>query len=100
MSHSKQKPGGSFRERKEGVLEIAIKDLANPWNFYNLFLQDDETVFQWLRYNGLLASTIKCPKCSDLAVCRIKKMSSKSDGYTFRCPNNASHVYYEETFMV
>ena len=49
MALSKGKSGGSFRERKEDPLEINIRDLSSPWNFYSLFLQDTDTVLQWMR---------------------------------------------------
>lgn len=93
MALSKQKSGGSFRERKNDVIQIKIADFSSPWNFFNLFLQDDDIVFEWLRNNGLLASTIKCPKCTDMVLCKIRKRQGKCDGFTFRCENNPSHEF-------
>ena len=34
MALSKGKSWGSFRERKEDSLEITIRELSSPWNFY------------------------------------------------------------------
>ena len=53
---------GNFRKRLNVAGDILVEDIKNPWNFYFLFMCDKDTVISWCRANGLLASTITCPK--------------------------------------
>ena len=61
MSNKRKKSGeGSFQKMKTNDDEIEFKDLQNPWTFHHLFTTDDQTLYGWLRQNGLLAETVKC----------------------------------------
>lgn len=96
---SRSKSGGNFRERLLLAEEMEIKEFENPWNFFHLFMSDDETVYSWLRANGLLASSIVCRKSikvgNDNQECRglmlVKKRAGCVEGSTFRCENNRNH---------
>jgi hypothetical protein len=58
---------GNFRLRKtEHVMEMVPRDFDNPWNFFSLMALTDEQVHEWLRMQGLLATTVHCtsPDCS------------------------------------
>ena len=54
--------GGNFCKRLTEPMDIMIRDFKSPWNLYFLFLCDEETVTNWCRANGLLASSITCPE--------------------------------------
>ena len=73
---------GSYDLIIRDVNKIEFKDFVNPWNFHSLFVSNDETVFAWLRKNGLLANELKC-HCGKTA--KLNRRQRLKDKYSFRC---------------
>jgi hypothetical protein len=76
--------------------DIEIKDFNNPWNFYNVFSQEDSFVVNWCVKHGLLPQNIPCvSKSQDAHSCsgimKLFQRSGKSTGYTSRCSKNRNH---------
>ncbi len=74
----------SKRRQSEDLSLTTFQDLENPWNFHGLFLQNTPLIIIWLRKNGLLLKTFRCPKCDK--DCHSCLRSRNIDGLTFRCP--------------
>ena len=86
----RRKPG-NFKNRKVGRSSIKFSDFSNPWNFYNVFLNEEEVGHQWCRDNGLLALSLPCntDSCDGQAVLRRRKGYVANE--SFRCNKNVSH---------
>ncbi|KAK7445795.1 hypothetical protein BaRGS_00040310, partial [Batillaria attramentaria] len=84
---------GKLLRRVKHADEVTFSDFDNPWNFYLVGLQEDESFVAWLRKNKLLAESLNCEKCE--APCRVAMRSGKKYRYgqSFRCTQNASHEY-------
>ena len=97
--------GGSFRERLLCGEDIKIKDIDNPWDFYHLFMSNENSRNNWCSDNNLLASIVKCPSkvkngknedgrniyedCGrDM---NVKDHRGKPGNSTFRCTKNRNH---------
>jgi hypothetical protein len=52
--------GGGYKKRLLNATDIEIKDFNNPWNFYNVFSQEDSNVVNWCVKHGLLPNNIPC----------------------------------------
>ena len=70
--------------------------MVNPWNFYSLFNADDEIYCDWLRNQGLLATTLICANRERGAPCgglmTLKVRSERKGNQIFRCTKNRNHV--------
>ena len=68
----------------------------NPWNFYSLFNADDEIYCDWLRNQGLLATTLICANRERGAPCgglmTLKVRSERKGNQIFPCTKNRNHV--------
>ena len=62
---------GNFQLKIQEANEIEFRDFVNPWTFHHLFIGSDETVYSWLRNNGLLANEVTCRTCGTPA--KLKK---------------------------
>ncbi len=93
-----RRKGGSFRTRERNIANINTANMHNPWNFFHLFMQDDDVVQSWMREQNLLATHIRCSICNDGTVCSLRKRSKATDGVSFRCPVNPSHEYSMRKF--
>lgn len=82
---------GNYRERLTDFTSCNVIDFDNPWNFHGLFMQPEPTVLAWLQDQGLIASSLECPKCQ--TDCYIANRSNRTDGKCFRCKNNRNHEY-------
>ena len=85
-----RKPG-NFKNRKVDRSSIKFSDFSNPWNFYIVFLNEEEVGHQWCRDNGLLALSLPCntDSCDGQAVLRRRKGYVANE--SFRCNKNVSH---------
>ena len=96
---------GNFRDRLTVAEDILVEDFKNPWNFYFLFMSDEDTVISWCRAIGLLASTITCPKKVKVGVNDDGSNIMEDCGglmlpksRSFRCSNNRNHERTERTY--
>ena len=53
---------GNYKVMKRNLEDISLDDVNNPWTFYNLFLQDEETVLLWLIKQGFICESLDCKK--------------------------------------
>ena len=97
--------GGNFRKRLTEPMDIMIRDFKNPWNFYFLFMCDEETITNWCRANGLLASSITCPvKVKAGAGKKGSQIMKECGGLmlpksrSFRCTENRNHERTELSY--
>lgn len=88
-----RKSGGNYRLRKtDNLMELSPTDLENPWNFYSLMTLSDELVYEWLRTQGLLASSVPCvvPDCE--GTMHLRSSSRNPGGSIFRCNVDRLHT--------
>ena len=89
---------------KEGSLtfeqDINISDWENPWTFYNMFIESDSIWINWLKQQGLLASSMLCRAnvgsdgkhpvlCNK--PCKFAVRNKVIDGYVWRCTGKERH---------
>ena len=75
---------GNFPKKELCYNDCDFKSFANPWNFFGLFMSNDDAVIhQWLRDRGLILSQLSCPTCH--MPCHLKKRTKKKDGLTWMC---------------
>ena len=89
VEHGDNTMAGCFSKRLENPQLCTFADWANPWNFYQLLLQPNEKVFEWLRKNRLLWSGGVCPCCGGEV--RLNQRKRFRDGVSWRCTNNRAH---------
>ena len=84
---------GNYVKMIRDLSEVGIEDLNNPWTFYNLFLQEDDLVVEWLQKNNFIATSLNCKKSNCDGICYLKKRKGGILGHTFRCNKNRNHEY-------
>ena len=96
-SHNK---GGFFDLRKTFEQDINISDWENPWTFYNMFIESDSIWINWLKQQGLLASSMLCRAnvgsdgkhpvlCNK--PCKFAVRNKVIDGYVWRFTGKERH---------
>ena len=87
----KKKKPGNFNNRKVESNSITFSDFSNPWNFFSVFLNEQDVVHQWCRDHGLLPLSLPCksPGCDGVAMLRARKGYVANE--VFRCNKNVSH---------
>ena len=88
-SRSGRRKPGNFKNRKVERSCINFADFSNPWNFFSIFLNDEDVVHQWCRDHGLLAHSLPCKSCDGQATLRSRKGFVANEA--FRCNKNFSH---------
>ena len=88
---TKKKKPGNFNNRKVESNSITFSNFSNPWNFFSVFLYEQDVVHQWCRDHGLLPLSLPCksPGCDDVAMLRTRKGYVENE--VFRCNTNVSH---------
>ena len=68
---------------------ITFSDFSNPWNFFQVFLNEEAVAHDWCRKNGLLALSLPCETCDGQAT--LRKRAGYVANESFRCNKNSCH---------
>ena len=82
----------AFKGKLADPMMATKADFQNPWNFFGLFENvNDSHLAEWMRGNGLIASSMKCEVCNE--DCRMVTKEDWRFGYMWRCrgSRNNSH---------
>ena len=102
MAEKERRCAGNFRASQTNLQDITFSDLENPWNFFRLFMSDENEVNEWCRKNGLLVREFPCTsrkqnnrrsydgvQCDGTMV--LKESSARAGGQILRCTKNRNH---------
>jgi len=64
---------------RDGIPDMSLADINNPFNRFSLLLSDNAIVIQWLQKVGLLAANVKCDRCD--VDCRLSVRDRVIDGF-------------------